>query len=99
VIHFLNSHDFPTVNTFATVPMIMHCPMCNRRHIDEGEFAEKPHHTHACQHCGHVWRPALLNTHGVRYLPGFKGSAAPPPEREKPRCTVCRRDGFPQAQG
>lgn len=32
----------------------------------------KLHHTHACQTCGHVWRPAIVNTVGVQFLPGFK---------------------------
>lgn len=72
MIHFLNPQDFPAVAEISTVPMILNCPECMGRHIDEGEFSEKPHHTHACQHCGFVWRPAKLNTHGVQYLPGFK---------------------------
>lgn len=55
-----------------TLPMILYCPMCNARHIDEDEFAEKVHHTHACQSCGNVWRPAIANTHGVQFLPGYK---------------------------
>lgn len=55
-----------------TIPMILTCPMCNTRHIEEGEFALKPHHTHACQKCGTVWRPAKVNTHGVQFLPGYK---------------------------
>lgn len=54
------------------IPLLLHCPQCNERHIDEGVFATKPHHTHACQHCGHCWRPAIVNTTGVRFLPGFK---------------------------
>lgn len=56
------------------IPMILLCPMptCGGRHIDKGLFATKPHHTHACQHCGHVWRPAIRNTVGVQFLPGFK---------------------------
>jgi len=54
-----------------TVPMILFCPN-GHRHIDEQEFAEKPHHTHACQECGIVWRPTKINTHGVRFLPGYK---------------------------
>ncbi len=54
------------------VPMLLWCPECNERHIDEGPFAAKPHHTHACQVCGHVWRPAIVPTCGVRFLPGFK---------------------------
>jgi rubredoxin len=54
------------------VPMIIHCPMCRERHIDRGIFAQNTHHTHACQYCGHVWRPAIIATVGVQYLPGFK---------------------------
>ena len=52
--------------------MLLWCPECGERHIDVGEFATKSHHTHACQHCGHVWRPAIGPTCGVRFLPGFK---------------------------
>jgi rubredoxin len=59
-----------------TIPMILHCPACSGRHIDEGEFANVPHHTHACQHCGLVWRPAKVNTHGVQFLPGYSNAAA-----------------------
>jgi predicted Zn-ribbon and HTH transcriptional regulator len=53
------------------VPMILHCPECRARHIDEGEFAIRPHHTHACQACGFVWRPAVIETVGMRFLPGL----------------------------
>jgi len=53
------------------VPMVLHCPECRMRHIDVGEFVTKPHHTHACQGCGLVWRPAIGVTVGVRFLPGF----------------------------
>lgn len=56
------------------IPMRLNCPECRELHIDEGEFATKPHHTHACQACGHVWRPAVVPTTGVRFLPGFKTS-------------------------
>lgn len=59
------------------VPMRIPCPECGKLHIDEGEFATKPHHTHACQHCGLVWRPAIVPTVGVRFLPGFKNEPAP----------------------
>lgn len=54
------------------IPMILSCPSCNHRHIDVGEFATKSHHTHACQYCGMVWRPAIVHTCGVQFLPGFK---------------------------
>lgn len=56
----------------AAIPMLLFCPLCNARHIDEGEFASKPHHTHACQSCGLCWRPAIIHTIGVLFLPGFK---------------------------
>lgn len=55
-----------------SIPMLLWCPECGKRHIDEGEFAEKKHHTHACQYCGHVWRPCLEPTCGVKFLPGYK---------------------------
>lgn len=54
------------------IPMLLWCPGCGARHIDVGEFATKPHHTHACQACGMCWRPAVVNTVGVQFLPGFK---------------------------
>ena len=34
------------------------CPKCGARHIDGAngaEFATRPHHTHLCAGCGHVW--------------------------------------------
>jgi hypothetical protein len=67
-ISFIDKGD---VNEFGTVPMTLWCPN-GHRHIDEAEFAEVPHHTHACQTCGIVWRPAKINTHGVQFLPGYK---------------------------
>ena len=64
------------------IPMIIHCPgsvmrngflvMCGARHVDEGVFATKVHHTHTCQTCGHTWRHAVVPTVGVQFLPGFK---------------------------
>lgn len=58
------------------IPMLLFCPMCNTRHVDEGEFATKVHHTHACQNakCGMVWRPAIEPTVGVWFLPGFNNA-------------------------
>jgi len=56
------------------IPMRIPCPRCGELHIDAGEFATKPHHTHACQECGEVWRPAVVPTVGVRFLPGFKNA-------------------------
>lgn len=52
--------------------MILYCPKCCKRHIDRGDFATKPHKEHACQGCGHVWKPARVATVGVEFLPGYK---------------------------
>lgn len=54
------------------IPMILFCPECGTRHVDKYTYATKPHHTHACQTCGFVWRPAIVSTVGVQFLPGFK---------------------------
>lgn len=55
-----------------SIPMLLWCPMCKERHLDVGEFATKVHHTHSCQGCGLTWRPAVVPTVGVEFLPGFK---------------------------
>lgn len=68
-----DGHAKELADRFASpIPMRLVCPRCCALHIDEGEFATKPHHTHACQSCGEVWRPAIVPTVGVRFLPGFK---------------------------
>lgn len=60
------------------IPMLLWCPSCGARHIDVGEFAMKSHHTHACQSCGMCWRPAIVPTTGVQFLPGFKNEDTKP---------------------
>jgi hypothetical protein len=59
----------------SPIPMRLCCEGCGKLHIDEGEFATKPHHTHSCQYCGLTWRPAVVHTVGVQFLPGFKNDA------------------------
>lgn len=65
------------------IPMRLHCParnddgsMCGFLHVDAGEFLTNPHHTHACQKCGHTWRPAKEHTVGVQFIPGFRDEQA-----------------------
>lgn len=70
---FKEFEDLNIVDT-PVIPMLLTCPSCGLRHHDEGEFATKAHHTHACQGCGMVWRPAKVNTVGVRFLPGYKNT-------------------------
>ncbi len=56
------------------VPMLLWCPSCGERHIDSEVWAARAHHTHACQECGMVWRPAVVDTVGVVFLPGFRNT-------------------------
>ncbi len=60
------------MNTGEPIPMLLWCPACGERHYDLGHWKTTPHHTHACQNCGMIWRPALVNTVGVVFLPGCK---------------------------
>lgn len=68
----------------APIPMLIWCPACVARHIDEGEFATRSHRDHACQNCGLVFRPALVPTVGVKFLPGYKNDAHDPIKIEAP---------------
>jgi len=74
----------------SPIPMYLTCPKCNARHIDEGEFATKPHHTHSCQSCGLTWRPAVVPTVGVESLPGFKDEPTPQPSAQLKRPQGCQ---------
>jgi len=62
---------FWAIASGGPIPMFLTCPFCSTRHIDEGKFATLSHATHSCQECGLTWRPAVVATVGVRYLPGF----------------------------
>jgi rubredoxin len=69
---WISQEAWQVLSGLGAIPMLLWCPDCGERHIDKGEFATKVHHTHACQTCGHVWRPAIVPTLGVQFLPGFK---------------------------
>lgn len=71
---FLREYDLLPPDKRLPIPMRLLCPACHVLHIDEGDFAVEPHHTHACQSCGMVWRPAIAPTVGVQFLPGFKNA-------------------------
>lgn len=73
IVALQTKDEKPEETKSAPIPMLLWCPMCSKRHIDEGEFATtKVHHTHSCQNCGLTWRPAIVPTVGVQFLPGFK---------------------------
>ncbi len=54
------------------------CPKCGSDRIESTCLGSlTPGHdpnTHTCHGCGHVWRPAKVNTHGVRFLPGYRNA-------------------------
>jgi hypothetical protein len=88
------------------ISMRLHCPKCGEMHVDQGEFATKPHHTHSCQYCGLTWRPAIPPTVGVRYLPGFRDEVRPIdwakgvlPHEIRVTCGACKSDGGTSAPG
>ena len=51
------------------IPIVIYCPN-GHQHIDEGEWATRPHKTHQCQEktCKLEWRPSKLYTVGVKEL-------------------------------
>lgn len=53
--------------------MYLRCDACDAVHIDEGEWATRPHKTHQCQNCGNQWRPANVPTVGVFPLAASPG--------------------------
>lgn len=57
---------------------LLWCPFCNIQHIDEGEWATRPHHTHLCHACGEKWRVE----------PYFYGVEAPPQAACNSQCRI-----------
>lgn len=51
--------------TPSPIPMVLACPTCHAWHVDEGEWATRPHKTHLCSRCGALFRPANVPTVGV----------------------------------
>lgn len=49
----------------SPVGMEMECPFCSALHVDEGEWAIRPHKTHRCTSCKREWRPFPYPTFGV----------------------------------
>lgn len=52
------------------IDMILICPACNRQHVDapKGAWLNLPHRSHQCEFCGAVWRPADVETNGVKQI-------------------------------
>jgi homospermidine synthase len=60
--------DLAQTSEPAPVDLILFCPNCDLQHIDapKGEWSNPPHRTHECQRCGYYWRPADIETNGVK---------------------------------
>ena len=72
VVFFIAEHAAELIAELTRpIPIVLCCPSCNQQHIDEGEFATRPHHTHQCvrgpygKGCGCTWRPSKIATVGV----------------------------------
>lgn len=61
--------DGVIAETPAPVPMTLFCPFCGVQHVDEGEWATRPHKTHQCQSCKKEWRLFEYPTVGVAPVP------------------------------
>lgn len=56
--------DHAIAQGFETITFChLKCPKCGKRHVDQGIWAARPHHTHRCvpddaglKACGHEWR-------------------------------------------
>lgn len=68
IVEFLLDHARQSVESTEPIPLILFCPACGHQHIDEGEWATKPHKTHLCEACETDWRPSMKPTVGVRML-------------------------------
>jgi hypothetical protein len=51
------------------IDILLPCPLCYAPHVDEDEWAHRPHRRHLCLQCGHEWQPANVPTRGVLHLP------------------------------
>lgn len=83
-------HDWrvPILRPTAPVQMILHCPACALQHIDAPDertpgWANRPHKSHLCHGCGHIWRPSDVATDGVAATQ-TRGSADSAPVAPRP---------------
>jgi hypothetical protein len=60
---------YDAAKAIPSAPLALSCPKCRAPHVDEGEWATRPHKTHQCQSCSHEWRPYPFPTVGVASVP------------------------------
>ncbi len=64
----MNAYDTLANAAVTPIDMVLHCPSCWIQHIDAPEppdWDNRPHRSHRCGFCGHIWRPADVPTNGV----------------------------------
>lgn len=64
-----HSPDAGKVVPEGPIPALLYCPECGELHVDEYEWAKRPHKTHQCQSCGCEWRPFSVATVGIDPFP------------------------------
>lgn len=87
-------HDWrvPVMRPSGPVQMILHCPACALQHIDGPDertpgWVNRPHKSHLCHGCGHIWRPADVATEGVVAIQ-TRGSADSAPASPQPASAI-----------
>lgn len=50
------------------IPALFSCPECKLKHIDKGIWKIKPHKSHLCEKCGHIWKPFDQTSVGCEWL-------------------------------
>jgi len=68
VIDLIRKLDEKRAADELPIRMLLECPNCFERHIDEGEWATRPHKIHECQACGHQFKVCDRPTVGVKFL-------------------------------
>lgn len=63
----LRSEEMPAAAK-NPIKMLLWCPSCGTQHVDAELWDNPPHRSHKCHHCFTVWRPADVETEGVRKI-------------------------------
>src|SRR6266852_1881488 len=73
-----DSLDRAAAGEATPIDVLLHCPVCQLRHVDAPEpgtdWTNPPHKSHKCHGCGTIWRPADVPTNGVATI-GTRGAA------------------------
>ena len=69
--------------------LLIICPRCKEQHVDEGEFATKPHKNHSCQFCGLTFQASgPVESIGVQFFRGYKNGVMVIPSKSAPTISL-----------